>query len=105
MRRQPELKEASYCAYQAARGNAGEIDLSTMFVSWSLASTLPSLVHTLEAYVTEQGIDPATKFWVCDQSIRQSEGKDADVPRLGKVVAANKTTLVFIDVWDKMVKT
>ena len=93
MRQQAELETMSYCKYQAEQGNSN-IGPSTIFVSWSLLSTMPGLVEALEAFVVEYGLDADTKIWVCDFCIRQSEGKDVDVPLLGEMVAACDRTVV-----------
>ena len=103
MRRQPELRTVSYCAHQAARGNP-HIGRATVFVSWGLVSSFDSLLDALKAYMAEHDLDPLTTFfWVCDTCIRQLEGKDVDVPRLGEMVGRCEYTLLFVDVWDRMV--
>ena len=62
---------------------------ATVFVSWALVSTPRDLLNALEAYECKKGLDPASTFyWVCNFCIRQLDGKEEDVPRLGERVAA-----------------
>ena len=106
MRQEAALAADSYCAHQAKQGNA-EIGRANTFVSWGLASTLHDLIERLEAYVEEEaaaGLDASQAFlWVCNFCIRQSGGKDDDVPRLGQMVQECGRTVMFLEPWDKMV--
>ena len=88
------------------RGHLGNpnIGRATVFVSWGLTSTVGSLITALEAHMTENDLDASTYFWVCTTSIRQLEGKDSDVKRLGEMVEMCESTVIYIDVWDRMVK-
>ena len=47
--------------------------VATVFVSWSLATSLDSLLEALESYVAADDdlLLESTRFWVCDFVIRQ----------------------------------
>ena len=81
-------------------GGAGRADI---FISWALVSTMFDLLEAIELYVKEHGLDPSkTFFWICNFSIRQTEGagKKADVERLGLVVEACELTVMFLEPWN-----
>ena len=71
-----------------------------------MASTLRDLIERLEQYVEEKGLDAdKTFFWVCDFCVRQSGGNADDVDRFGDVVQSIGKTVMFLEPWDKMIKT
>ena len=71
-----------------------------------MASTLRDLIERLEQYVEEKGLDAdKTFFWVCDFCVRQSGGNADDVDRFGQVVQSIGKTVMFLEPWDKMIKT
>ena len=89
-RQDPDLSSESHCAHQMRLGNGGA-GRADIFISWALVSTMFDLLEAIELYVKEHGLDPSkTMFWICNFSIRQTEGagKKADVERLGLVVEA-----------------
>ena len=101
-RQDPDLSSESHCAHQMRLGNGGA-GRADIFISWALVSTMFDLLEAIELYVKEHGLDPSkTMFWICNFSIRQTEGegKKADVERLGLVVEACKLTVMFLEPWN-----
>ena len=58
----------------------------------------------MEEEAAEAGLNVSQAFfWMCNFCIRQSGGKDDDVPRLGQMVQECGRTVMFLEPWDKMV--
>ena len=102
MRQWKGLQAQSYCASRAKQGDQN-FGPATVFVSWALVSTPRELLNALEEYERKKGLDPATTFyWVCNFCIRQLDGKEEDVPRLGEMVAACPRFVMLLEPWDEM---
>lgn len=90
----------SWCTVLKNEGSTA-VAPANVFVSWALTVELDELITALNDYVAAQGLDPSsTYFWICNFSIRQNEGKESDVPRLGEMVRAVGHTVMYLDAWD-----
>ena len=72
---------------------------ANVFVSWTLATPIETLLDALSIYVREQGLsEDSTYFWVCDFVIRQND-VGTDLESLGDCVAAIGRTVLLLEPW------
>lgn len=98
------MRHCSICKRLLATGSPN-IGPATVFISWGLKSKFYDLIIELKARVAAGVLGSDAFVWVCTTSIRQhdGEGKQRDVRQLGAMVERCDETLLFNDVWDRMV--
>ena len=104
LRNTPGLETKSYCSLLAEQGNP-DVGCATVFVSWSLASTLSKLHMVLERHLSKNPhLNASTTYWwICNFSISQLGGKEQDVDRAmfgGDVVRSIGSTMLYLEPWD-----